>query len=251
MIVGFEVVACSIKREPGEPINKNLMCPQSPDDANAPEPQEVKKGEPPGDAGRGGAEPAAWRGCAGRFAARVGKRSARAGAAGVDAGAGGCSRGWRTTVRTRVADQPCSATLHTRAAPCLPSPSPTPTCTRPGAEIVYTYDVYWDTSDITWSSRWDAYLRMPGGKVRAPYLCCRRSPSPLSRPLLPARKAGLRGLAPARLLPARAPPQALPHRRLPPLPSPPLPASPPSRRSTGSPSSTPSWWWWSCRASWP
>lgn len=32
---------------------------------------------------------------------------------------------------------------------------------------MYTYDVYWDTSDITWSSRWDAYLRMPGGKVRA------------------------------------------------------------------------------------
>ena len=30
---------------------------------------------------------------------------------------------------------------------------------------MYTYDVYWDTSDITWSSRWDAYLRMPGGKV--------------------------------------------------------------------------------------
>lgn len=32
---------------------------------------------------------------------------------------------------------------------------------------MYTYDVYWDTSDITWSSRWDAYLRMPGGKVRS------------------------------------------------------------------------------------
>lgn len=31
--------------------------------------------------------------------------------------------------------------------------------------MVYTYDVYWDTSSITWSSRWDAYLRMPGGKV--------------------------------------------------------------------------------------
>lgn len=30
---------------------------------------------------------------------------------------------------------------------------------------MYTYDVYWDTSDITWASRWDAYLRMPGGKV--------------------------------------------------------------------------------------
>ena len=36
---------------------------------------------------------------------------------------------------------------------------------RPGARVVYTYDVYWDTSNITWSSRWDAYLRMPGGKV--------------------------------------------------------------------------------------
>lgn len=45
MVVGFEVVACSIKRTPGEPINKNLICPQTPDDANAPEPQEVKKGE--------------------------------------------------------------------------------------------------------------------------------------------------------------------------------------------------------------
>ncbi|PSC75978.1 Transmembrane 9 superfamily member 4 [Micractinium conductrix] len=77
MIVGFEVVACSIKRKPGAPIDKSLMCPQSLDDPNAPEPQEVKK----------------------------------------------------------------------------------------GSEIVYTYDVYWDTSDITWSSRWDAYLRMPGGKV--------------------------------------------------------------------------------------
>ena len=30
---------------------------------------------------------------------------------------------------------------------------------------MYSYDVYWDTSKITWASRWDAYLRMPGGKV--------------------------------------------------------------------------------------
>lgn len=45
MIVGFEVVACSIKRKPGDTINKGLMCPQSLDDPNAPEPQEVKKGE--------------------------------------------------------------------------------------------------------------------------------------------------------------------------------------------------------------
>ena len=35
-----------------------------------------------------------------------------------------------------------------------------------GAEIVYTYDVYWQDSTIKWASRWDAYLRMPGGKVR-------------------------------------------------------------------------------------
>lgn len=48
--VGFEVVACSIERTPGEPINKALMCPQSYDDPNAPKPQEVKKGE----CGRGG-----------------------------------------------------------------------------------------------------------------------------------------------------------------------------------------------------
>lgn len=34
-----------------------------------------------------------------------------------------------------------------------------------GAKIVYTYDVFWEESDIAWSSRWDAYLRMPGGRV--------------------------------------------------------------------------------------
>ncbi len=34
-----------------------------------------------------------------------------------------------------------------------------------GAKIVYTYDVYWQDSKIKWASRWDAYLRMPGGRV--------------------------------------------------------------------------------------
>lgn len=76
MVVGFEVVSCSIKRTPGQPL-KNIPCPMSPDDPAAPTPQEVKEGQ----------------------------------------------------------------------------------------RIVYTYDVYWDTSDITWASRWDAYLRMPGGRV--------------------------------------------------------------------------------------
>ncbi|KAL6780112.1 EMP70 [Auxenochlorella protothecoides x Auxenochlorella symbiontica] len=76
MIVGFEVVACSIAREPGKPL-ANVPCAQSYEDPSAPKAQEVKE----------------------------------------------------------------------------------------GARIVYTYDVYWDTSDITWASRWDAYLRMPGGRV--------------------------------------------------------------------------------------
>lgn len=76
MIVGFEVVACSIMRKAGETL-KNIPCPATADAPNAPKPQEVKEGE----------------------------------------------------------------------------------------KIVYSYDVYWDTSDITWASRWDAYLRMPGGRV--------------------------------------------------------------------------------------
>jgi transmembrane 9 superfamily protein 2/4 len=31
--------------------------------------------------------------------------------------------------------------------------------------VVYTYDVFWELSDVSWASRWDAYLRMPGGRV--------------------------------------------------------------------------------------
>ena len=30
---------------------------------------------------------------------------------------------------------------------------------------MYTYDVSWDMSEVSWASRWDAYLRMPGGRV--------------------------------------------------------------------------------------
>lgn len=30
---------------------------------------------------------------------------------------------------------------------------------------MYTFDVYWEESDISWASRWDAYLNMPGGRV--------------------------------------------------------------------------------------
>ena len=33
------------------------------------------------------------------------------------------------------------------------------------ARIPYTYDVKFEISDIPWSSRWDAYLKMPGGRV--------------------------------------------------------------------------------------
>ena len=76
MVVGFEVVACSIKRVPGEAL-KNIPCPASPNDPGAPTPQTANE----------------------------------------------------------------------------------------GSRVVYTYDVYWDLSDITWASRWDAYLKMPGGRV--------------------------------------------------------------------------------------
>lgn len=40
-----------------------------------------------------------------------------------------------------------------------------------GAKITYTYDVLWEESNIAWSSRWDAYLKMPGGKVSCCFLC--------------------------------------------------------------------------------
>lgn len=36
---------------------------------------------------------------------------------------------------------------------------------KEGEQIVYTYDVFWQISETRWASRWDAYLRMPGGKV--------------------------------------------------------------------------------------
>ena len=36
---------------------------------------------------------------------------------------------------------------------------------RADATIVYTYDVSWDMSEVSWASRWDAYLKMPGGRV--------------------------------------------------------------------------------------
>lgn len=36
---------------------------------------------------------------------------------------------------------------------------------KEGAKIAYTYDVQWQLSTLEWASRWDAYLKMPGGKV--------------------------------------------------------------------------------------
>lgn len=48
-------------------------------------------------------------------------------------------------------------------------PELAPACTaqevKEGEDVVYTYDVHWQPSQIKWASRWDAYLRMPGGKV--------------------------------------------------------------------------------------
>ncbi|KIY92886.1 Putative phagocytic receptor 1a Flags:Precursor [Monoraphidium neglectum] len=41
---------------------------------------------------------------------------------------------------------------------------PAPQEIKEKAEVVYTYDVFWQVSETQWASRWDAYLRMPGGK---------------------------------------------------------------------------------------
>jgi hypothetical protein len=43
MIVGFEVVPCSIHRNPGARL-EDIPCPMSPDDPDAPKPMEVTKG---------------------------------------------------------------------------------------------------------------------------------------------------------------------------------------------------------------
>ena len=43
--------------------------------------------------------------------------------------------------------------------------NPAPQAITEGADIIYTYDVYFEESDVEWASRWDAYLRMPGGRV--------------------------------------------------------------------------------------
>jgi Endomembrane protein 70 len=51
---------------------------------------------------------------------------------------------------------------------CKPWPNeanPAPQPIEEGADIVYSYDVFWDHSDIEWASRWDLYLRMPNGSV--------------------------------------------------------------------------------------
>jgi transmembrane 9 superfamily member 2/4 len=43
--------------------------------------------------------------------------------------------------------------------------NPQPQPIRKGADIVYSYDVLWEDSNIEWASRWDAYLRMSDGSV--------------------------------------------------------------------------------------
>jgi len=42
---------------------------------------------------------------------------------------------------------------------------PEPQEIKEGEQVVYSYDVFWQISQTRWASRWDAYLRMPGGKV--------------------------------------------------------------------------------------
>lgn len=143
MVVGFEVVACSIKREAGQAINKNLMCPQSLDDPNAPTPQEVKKGALAGWL-------ADWRlgGCSGRLECRWWGWSRWK------------QRAWCGEVKLNIRWCLCVCLLRAHTPPTHPRSLP-----HAGEKIVYTYDVYWEAVNTPWSSRWDAYLRMPGGKV--------------------------------------------------------------------------------------
>ena len=47
MVVGFEVVACSIFRQPGAPRLHDIPCPVSPEDPDAPPLMEVKEGALP------------------------------------------------------------------------------------------------------------------------------------------------------------------------------------------------------------
>ena len=46
-----------------------------------------------------------------------------------------------------------------------PEDRPEPQPIAEGLDIVYTFDVSWEESDVEWASRWDAYLRMPDGSV--------------------------------------------------------------------------------------
>jgi transmembrane 9 superfamily protein 2/4 len=35
-----------------------------------------------------------------------------------------------------------------------------------GTEVIWTYDVEWEESDVEWASRWDVFLNMKGDKIR-------------------------------------------------------------------------------------
>ena len=58
-----------------------------------------------------------------------------------------------------IADVPCAA-----AAPGGGTKMPPPQRVAVGESIAYTFDVSWEESSIKWASRWDAYLRAPGGR---------------------------------------------------------------------------------------
>ena len=63
------------------------------------------------------------------------------------------------------------AKLNLLTVPVGPDLPPQPVAFKPGPatdqELVYTYDVKWEYSDIRWASRWDLYLYMGDDQVRA------------------------------------------------------------------------------------
>ena len=75
-----------------------------------------------------------------------------------------------------IAAVPCAAAA--AAAPGGASAMPPPQRVAVGESIAYTFDVAWEESSIKWASRWDAYLRAPGGSARIHWLSLANSLGP-------------------------------------------------------------------------
>ena len=55
----------------------------------------------------------------------------------------------------------------TQLSTCGGSASAVPLSVATGGEVIFTYDVKWEASEIRWASRWDTYLLMGDEQVGA------------------------------------------------------------------------------------